>query len=143
MEPISLALLAALAGGAGGEAGRQAWSTLTALVRRPFRSVGAADEEAPGSSSGLPELQAAERAPEDTDRISALNTVLAVRAALDPEFRAGLQEWQQQAKATVQGSSEVHNHISGGTQHGPVIQGQNFSGITFTNQPPHEPPSRT
>jgi hypothetical protein len=33
LEPISMGLLAALAGGAGGELGRQAWAGLSALVR--------------------------------------------------------------------------------------------------------------
>lgn len=37
MEPVSVGLLAALAGGAGGELGRQVWAALSALVRRPFR----------------------------------------------------------------------------------------------------------
>ncbi|MEU1944033.1 hypothetical protein ABZ554_16710 [Streptomyces sp. NPDC020125] len=35
MDPISMALLVALAGGAGGEFGRQTWARLSALVTSP------------------------------------------------------------------------------------------------------------
>jgi hypothetical protein len=39
-------------------------------------------------------------------------------AELDPEVRSDP-------------TASVHNSISGGVQHGPVIQGQYFSGLTF------------
>ncbi|MGA5703688.1 hypothetical protein [Peterkaempfera bronchialis] len=136
MEPISLVLLAALAGGAGGEAGRQAWASLSALVRRPFRSGGTDTGQEPPGRTGLPELLAVEEQPHDSQRASALSTALAVRAALDPGFRAELEEWHRRARAGVESSGSVHNRISGGTQHGPVLQGQNFSDITFTTAPP-------
>lgn len=133
MDPITAAALAALAGGLGGEAGRQAWQGLTALVRRPFgRAVarGARDEETPQVSSGEPEVAALEGDPADPVRAQALATALGVRAALDGEFRRLLGEWWQQAQAGSSGG-DVHNSINGGTQSGPVLQGRDFSDLTF------------
>ncbi|MFB7513163.1 hypothetical protein [Streptomyces sp. NPDC056144] len=129
MDPITATALAALAGGLGSEAGRNAWTALTALVRRPFRR-GAAEEEpgqdpAPGLSSGELEVAALESAPTDPVRAQALATALGVRAALDGEFRMLLDEWWQRAQAVETGT--VHNSISG-TVHGTAIQGRDFSG---------------
>ncbi|GAA1927897.1 hypothetical protein [Streptantibioticus ferralitis] len=139
MDPISAAALTALAGGAGGEAGRQAWQGLSALVRRPFRRGEAQNEtESPSVSSGQLELTALEDAPTDPMRAQALITALGVRAALDTDFRGLLTEWWQQAQ-TVSTASKVHNEISGGTQH-TVVQGRDFSNITFT-VPPATPPT--
>lgn len=134
MDPISAAALAALAGGLGGEAGRQAWQGLTVLVRRPFgrgAAAGAEDAEAPPVSSGEPEATALAADPTDPLRAEALATALHARAARDGEFRVQLDEWWQRTQA---GSAvgDVHNSISGGTQNGPVIQGRDFSGLTIT-----------
>ncbi|MFJ9659408.1 hypothetical protein ACIRPR_15780 [Streptomyces griseoflavus] len=138
MDPVSVGLLAALAGGAGGEVGRQTWAGLSALVRRPFRRD--AGEEAPSVSSGEAELRRLEEDPTDQQQAQALSTALAVRAALDTDFRTGLAAWQEQAELVSTGDGTVHNTISGGTQHGPVLQGRNFSGLSFTT-PPSVPPS--
>lgn len=43
----------ALAGGAGGEAGRQAWAGLSTLVRRPFRGVKETSESSPATEIPL------------------------------------------------------------------------------------------
>lgn len=134
MDPVSVGLLLALAGGAGGELGRQAWAGLTALVRRPFRRD--AGEEAPVVSSGEAELARLEQDPADQRQAQALSTALAVRAALDRDFRTGFEAWQEQAKLVSTGDSTVHNNISGGSQHGPVLQGRDFSGLSFTTPPP-------
>jgi hypothetical protein len=134
VDPVSVGLLAALAGGAGGEIGRQAWAGLTALVRRPFRRD--AGEEAPAVSSGEAELARLEQDPADQQQAQALSTALAARAALDADFRTGLEAWQEQAKLMNTGDGTVHNTISGGTQHGPVLQGRDFSGLSFTTPPP-------
>ncbi|WP_405810839.1 hypothetical protein OG524_16590 [Streptomyces sp. NBC_01520] len=132
MDPITAAALAALAGSVGGEVGRQSWQGLTALVTRPFRRGTAQDAE-PDGSSGISsgELEAAdlENNPADPVRAQALATALGVRAALDGEFRGLLEEWWQQAGAGSGGA--VHNSISGGTQNGPVLQGRDFSSLTF------------
>ncbi|WP_209439488.1 hypothetical protein [Kitasatospora phosalacinea] len=137
-----MGLLAALAGGAGGELGRQAWSGLSELVRRPFRHgpAVAEDAEAPAISSGEAELVALERAPADPAQGRSLSTVLAVRAALDPDFRAGLQQWHERAKLVRTGNGDVHNSISGGHQYGAVVMGRDISGLTLDSRVP--PPDR-
>ncbi|MEU6573571.1 hypothetical protein [Streptomyces sp. NPDC046805] len=127
-----MALLAALAGGAGGEAGREAWAALSSLIRRPFRRGGNAG--APTASSGEAELVRLAESPDDTARAHALSTALAVRAALDTEFQAGLRRWSELAESLDSG--DIHNEITGGSFTGPVLQGRDFSGITFTTQPP-------
>ena len=139
MDPVSIGLLAALAGGAGGEMGRQAWAGLSALVGRPFRH--SRDTGQPVVvSSGEAELAALETAPSDLARAQALHTALVTRAAVDAEFDVGLQRWLAQARLATTGDGEVHNTISGGTQNGPVLQGRDFSGISFTSLPPHPTP---
>jgi hypothetical protein len=64
---------------------------------------------------------------------------LAVRAAVDTEFSAGLRQWHEQAKLVRTGDGDVHNTISGGTQYGPVLQGRDFSGLSFTTSAPPPP----
>ncbi|MER5402629.1 hypothetical protein [Streptomyces sp. NPDC002599] len=123
-------LLTALAGGVGGEAGRQAWAGLSALVRRPSQH----DQDTAGGSavsSGEAELFRLEQAAADLARAQALSTALAVRAAVDADFQAGLQRWHQQAKLVHSSASEVHNEISGGTFHGPVAMGRDFTRINL------------
>lgn len=140
MDPVSVGLLAALAGGAGGEVGRQAWAGLSALVRRPFQR---GQDTTAGSaiSSGEVELARLEHAAADPARAQALSTALAVRAALDPDFQAGLQRWHEQARLVRTGDGEVHNEISGGTFYGPAVLGRDFSGVSFTTPPPTTPSS--
>ncbi|MQY15407.1 hypothetical protein SRB5_55890 [Streptomyces sp. RB5] len=125
MDPVSVGVLAALAGGVGGELGRQAWATLSELVRRPFGG------QAGASASGEAELVALAEAPAELARAEALSVALAARAAVDPEFAAALDSWRGRIPASVEGS--VTNTVSGGTQYGPVVQGRDFSGITFTS----------
>ncbi|MGW9024951.1 hypothetical protein ACWGQ5_12085 [Streptomyces sp. NPDC055722] len=135
MDPVSVGLLAALAGGAGGEVGRQAWAGLSALVRRPFRH-GDGRGRAPVVSSGEAELVRLAEDPGDQGRAQALSTALAVRAALDEDFRTGLVSWQEEARLVRTGDGAVTNTISGGTQNGPVVQGRDFTNLTFTTPPP-------
>ncbi|MER6911209.1 hypothetical protein ABT354_06010 [Streptomyces sp. NPDC000594] len=132
MDPITAAALAALAGGLSGEAGRQAWQGLTTLVRRPFGgspAQGAEEGGTPQVSSGEQEIAALEHDPVDPVRAQALATALGVRAALDGEFRVLLDEWWQRTQA---GSATVTVNNSVGTQTGTMVQGQEFSGLTFT-----------
>ncbi|MET8857202.1 hypothetical protein [Streptomyces sp. NPDC004579] len=134
MDPVSVGLLVALAGGAGGEVGRQAWAGLSALVRRPFgRNDGG---QAPAVSSGEAELVRLAAEPDDQSRAQSLSTALAVRAAVDENFRTRLVDWQAQAKLVRTGDGAVTSTISGGTQNGPVVQGRDFSNLTFTTPPP-------
>ena len=140
MDPVSVGLLAALANGSGGEIGRQAWATLSALVRRPFRRGRQDTQGAPVVSSGEAELVELERAPADSGRAQALSTALAVRVGVDADFRTNLEQWHEQARLVRTGDGEVHNEISGGTFNGgPIQQGRDFSGISFTM--PHPPPA--
>ncbi|MFE4815250.1 hypothetical protein ACFRFU_02220 [Streptomyces sp. NPDC056704] len=134
MDPVSVTLLVALAGGAGGEVGKQAWTSLGALVRRPFRHTGES-HQIRTMSSGEAELVALQQTPADPAMAQALSTALAVRAALDPDFQAGLQQWQEQARLVRTGDGETHNEISGGTFNGAVLQGRDFNGLTFDTPP--------
>jgi hypothetical protein len=61
---------------------------------------------------------------------------LAVRAAVDEEFSTLLAAWQEQAKLVRTGYGAVTNTVSGGTQNGPIVQGRDFSNLTFTTPPP-------
>ncbi|ORT55434.1 hypothetical protein [Streptomyces sp. CB03238] len=139
MDPISVALLAALAGGAGGELGRQVWSGLTTLVRRPFGRGQGESAQAPSVSSGEAELVRLQEAPGDAARAQALSTALAVRAAVDEEFSVDLRQWHEQARLVPTGDGDVHNTVSGGTLYGPVLQGRDFSGLSITTSAPPPP----
>ncbi|MBA4864018.1 hypothetical protein H1V43_22195 [Streptomyces sp. PSKA54] len=139
MDPVSVGLLVALAGGAGGEFGRQAWAGLSALVRRSFQDT----EDVPAVGSGEAELAELERSPADPVRAQALSTALAVRAAVDADFRTGLEQWHERARLVRTGDGAVDNNISGGTFHGPTLLGRDFSGISFTTAPPTGPGRET
>jgi hypothetical protein len=132
MDPISASLLVAAATGAGGELGRQLWAALRGLVRT-------------GPATGEAELTALSEAPHDMQRAHALSEALNRRADQDPSFRAHLTQWQQQAQLLRTGDGDTRNAISGGIQQGPVVQGRDFSGITFHAPPqdrqPHPPPA--
>ena len=142
-----MALLVALAGGAGGEIGRGAWAGLVRLVRSPFRRDGDGDGDGAVGVSGEAELARLAEEPEDEARAQALSTALAVRAALDADFRAGLRAWQDDLPPLPDsGGGSVVNSVSGGVQYGPVVQGRDFSGLTFhapAPPPPAQPPPPT
>ncbi|MFF7639267.1 hypothetical protein [Streptomyces canus] len=112
----------AAATGAGGELGRQLWSALRGLVKT-------------GPATGEAELVALSEAPHDVERARALSEALSRRAEQDTSFRTHLTQWQQQAQLLRTGDGDTHNAISGGTQNGPVVQGRDFSGITFSSPP--------
>ncbi len=126
MDPVSVGLLAALAGGAGGEIGRQAWAGLTGLVRRPAPAL----PDGSPAPTGEGELTALSDRPSDTDRAHALSTALAVRAALDADFRARLEQWSQEA-GRVSVGGDVHNSVTGSIVRGSVVQGRDFHGPGF------------
>lgn len=129
MEPISTGILLALAGGAGGEAGREVFTRLAALVRRPFRS----STEATNVTTGEAELEALRQSPTNPQLAQALAAVLAERAARDADFHGRLHTWEGQARQIHIDPSEVNNTISGGTQSGPVIQGRDMYGFSFSS----------
>ncbi|MFE9606453.1 hypothetical protein [Streptomyces hokutonensis] len=136
MDPVSVGLLASLAGGAGGEVGRQVWAGLTTLVRRPFHR---GDDNEGGPGPGEDELARLQQAPGDGTRAHALSTALAVRAALDPDFATALAAWHQQAKLVRTGDGTVNNAISGGSYYAPVLQGRDFPDTTFNSPAPPRP----
>jgi hypothetical protein len=135
MDPVSVgALLAAIAGGAGGALGSQVWEGLSALVRRPFRPRHGTGNGTAPLTDGSTELAALQHAPADEQRAVALAEVLIARADADSGFRDALQAWWDQA-SRVSISGDAINTVSGGTQRGPVLQGRDFSGLTFMDRP--------
>ena len=141
MDPVTIgAVLAAIAGGAGGALGGQLWAGLSALVRRPFRRAHAPTGSTAALPGGEAELAALEQAPADERRAVALAEVLVARADADGEFRQALAAWWEQA-SQLQISGDVANTISGGTFSGPVLQGRDFSGLTF-GSPATPPPAQ-
>ena len=94
--------------------------------------------------SGEAELAALQQAPGDQQKAVALAEVLLARSSADDEFRQALESWWQQAEPIRASIGNVTNTISGGTQQGPVLQGRDFSNITFgatSATPPPVPPS--
>ncbi len=115
------AVLAAIAGGAGGGLGGQLWAGVRALAARPFGHR--TGPQAADTESGSAQLAALEQAPADQQRAVALAEVLVARAAADGEFTQALAAWWEQARH-VPAAGNVTNTISGGLQYGPVIQGR-------------------
>ncbi|WP_034270619.1 hypothetical protein [Actinospica robiniae] len=144
MDPISVGLLAAIAGGAGGEMGKQAWASLTALVRKPLRHTRTGPAQ-PGVSVGENELVALQNRPGDLALAQRLSTALAVRSTLDQDFALALTAWLAQAariEPEMPQDNSVTNTISGGTFHGPVVMGRNIAHINGpdpSGQPDHGP----
>lgn len=98
MDPVALgAVLAVIAGRAGGEVGSQLWAGLSTLVRRPFDRAQATGEAAALLPGGVAEVAALERAPDDERRVLILTEVLVARADADAEFRKALQAWWERA----------------------------------------------
>jgi hypothetical protein len=131
MDPVTIgAVLAAIVGGAGGALGTQLWAGVSALVRRPFRQAHAPGDSTVALPSGSAELMALEQAPADERRALAVAEVLVARAGADSGFRQELAAWWEQA-SQIDIGGDVTNTVSGGTFHGPVLQGRDFSGLTF------------
>ncbi|MFF3617850.1 hypothetical protein [Streptomyces sp. NPDC002467] len=100
-------------------------------MRRPFQrgtTPGTGQDGSPQISSGELEVAALEDSHTDPARAQALATAIGVRAALDVDFRVRLDEWWRHAQST---GGEVHNSVNGGRQNGPVVQGRDFSNLTF------------
>ncbi|WP_345567072.1 hypothetical protein [Nonomuraea rosea] len=106
--PTLAAVVTAIVGGAAGEAGKNAWTSLTALVRRRF------GDDAPAAAAL--ELTGA-HSPE------AITQILVDHAKADAEFGQALSTWTTDATHLVQHKHDVSNTI-GGDAHisGPVIQ---------------------
>jgi hypothetical protein len=129
MDPVTVgAVLAAVAGGAGGALGSQAWNAVCALIHRSFHR-----DETRGASDAEASLAALTEAAGDVRRGTELARVLIARADTDEEFARNLAAWWGQAREVRMGG-DVSNVISGGTQYGPVVQGCNFGILTFGTQ---------
>jgi hypothetical protein len=146
MDPVTIgAVLLAIVSGAGGQLGTQLWEGVVSLVRRPFHSKATArgDPTAAVVPTGEAELAALRQAPGDQQKAVALAETLLAKSSSDDEFRRALESWWQQAEPICVSIGNVTNTISGGTQHGPVLQGRDFSNITLgaAPDPPSVPPS--
>jgi hypothetical protein len=131
MDPVTIgAVIAAVAGGAGGALGTQLWAGVYALVHRPFRHAHLTRDTAEGVPDGAAELAALEQTPSDGRRAVALAEALLARAGADPQFRTALEGWWEQSRQLRAGGNVIST-ISGGTQHGPVLQGRDFTDLTF------------
>ena len=112
--PALAAVISAIVGGAAGEVGKNAWTSLTGLVRRRFGddAVAAIDTA---------------RTPEESARS------LVERAQADPEFGETLASWTAETARLVQTKHDVSNTISGDARiTGPVLQaGDVFGSINF------------
>ena len=140
------AVLLAIVSGAGSQLGTQLWEGVVSLVRRPFHlKTATSGDSAPAEvvPAGEAELAALQQAPGDQHKAVALAGALLARSGADEEFRQALKSWWQQAEPIRASIGNVTNTISGGTQHGPVLQGRDFSNITFGTAPatPPIPPS--
>jgi hypothetical protein len=132
MNPVTIgAVLMAVAGGAGGALGSQLWAGVSTLVRRPFHRPHPGGDSAALPPSGEAELAALEQAPADERRALALAEVLVARADADSEFQKALRGWWEQASQIRIGGEDVANTVSGGSQYGPVLQGRDFTDLTF------------
>ena len=140
MNPVTIgAVLAAIASGAGEGLGKQLWDGMVSLVRRPFQHKAPASGDAAAMvPAGEMELVALQQAPDDQPKAVALAEALLVRSNADDEFRRALESWWRQAEPVRASMGNVTNAVSGGTQQGPVLQGRDFSNITF-GAPPATP----
>jgi tetratricopeptide (TPR) repeat protein len=139
MEPVTIgAVLLAIVGGASTELGTQLWEGLTSLLRLPLRRNAASGDAAASAmlTSGEAELAAFRQAPDNHQKAVALAKALLARAGVDDEFRQALESWWQEAEPIRMSIGTVGNTISGGIQQGPVLQGRDFSNITFGTSPP-------
>ena len=134
MDPFTGAALATtvvpLVSGAAGEAGKQAWASLTGFITAKF-----------GRDSRPAEaLDAVERQPDDESRAALLGETLHRLAQADPDIDTWLRAWLAEAAPLAATSSQVLNTIGGqATVHGPVVQAHTITGsVTFSAPPPTE-----
>jgi hypothetical protein len=137
MDPVTVgAVLLAVASGVGEALGGQLWAGVVSLVRRPTRGRNKPGGELSAPRSGEAELTALQGSPADQQKAVALAEVLLARAGGDPGFERALREWWEQAAPVREKTGSVTNTISGGVQHGPVLMGRDFTGLTFGAAPP-------
>ena len=139
MDPITLAaVLAAVVAGASEALSGQLLTGLAALVRRPWHRQ-TTEIESAALPAGQAELAALQEAPRDEHKAAVLAEVLLARSQADPGFEQALQQWWARAEPIRASVGDVTNRISGGTQHGPVLQGRDFTNLSFGTTPPPPP----
>jgi hypothetical protein len=135
MDPVMVgAVLLAVATGVSEALGGQLWAGVASLVRRPLHGRKESPSELP-TVSGETQLAAWQAAPADQAKAEALAEVLLARANDDPGFRQALREWWASAEPVREKTGDVMNTINGGNQYGPVLQGRDFTGLTFGAAP--------
>jgi hypothetical protein len=133
-------VLLGIAGGVGEGLGGQLWEGLARLIRLPVHRVVTESGDTPVGTTvrtGDGDLAALRQAPGNRDRATSLAQILLARSGADEEFRRALEHWWEQAEPirASAGTGNVINTISGGSQYGPVVQGRDFSGISFGATP--------
>jgi hypothetical protein len=136
MDPMMIgAVLLAVVTGTSEALADRVWAGVISLVHRPLRGGAKAEGTDTATASGEAEASALQQTPRDEKTAVALARVLLARSTADPEFRHAFEDWWAQAEPIRDGISDVTNIISGGVQHGPVLQGRDFSNITFGARP--------
>ena len=140
MDPVTVgAVVLAIVSGAAGAASGRLWDGLRRLVRRSPEGQPAGMDPPTMVPGGIAEFVALEQAP-GNDRAVALAEALLARAGADTAFRQELETWWTQASQLRTGRGDVTSTITGGTQYGPVLQGRDFTGLTFQASPMPQPP---
>lgn len=132
VDPISASLMAQavteVVKSTASEAGKQAWSSLTSLVRKVFGH----DSEASTA------LVAIEQKPSDTTPVGMLAVFLSERARTDPAFAEELRTWLAAAPQTAR-TGNVTNSVSGSAQVTNLIQAGDIHGSITLGTPPPPP----
>ncbi|MGN9786932.1 hypothetical protein ACTMTF_36300 [Nonomuraea sp. ZG12] len=133
MDETALALVTAaitsIITGATGEAGKGAWTSLIAMVKKTFGKKG-------GQEAAL-ELVGAVKM-EERDVIE-LSEILVERAGQDPEFARELSAWLKDIEGPAKTDGPT-NVVAGSARiTGPVIQGRDFSGPISFGTPTQDP----
>lgn len=143
MDPITVgAVILAITTGGAEALGVRLWDGLVSIVRRPARAHESSDGQPLAVESGHAELEALQQSPADRQKAVALAQALLARANGDPDFDKALLGWWEQAKPVRAITENVTNTISGGTFNGPVLQGHDYSGLTFGSTTAESPASR-
>jgi hypothetical protein len=135
VDPVTVGVvLLAVVTGVSEALGDRLWDGLVSLVRRPFHGKKASGGGAAAVSSGEAELLALRKSPDDQKAVALAGALLA-RAESDADFGRALTQWWAQAGPVREKIGNVTNTISGGTQYGPVLQGRDFTNLTFGAAP--------
>lgn len=139
MDPVTVgAVLLAAVTGASEALGGHFWDGLVSLVRRPSRDKRGSGDSATAVGSGEADLLVLQQSPDDHKAV-ALAEVLLARAESDRDFGQALTQWWAQAGPIRDKIGNATNTISGGTQYGPLLQGRDFTNLTFGAAPAQLP----